>query len=274
MKVSTSLTPGDQLPVLLERIERRERSARGRTILYSLLPLALTVVLLGYTATSVGNAQKELDALKRESTTYTTQIDTLKKNAESYKTQSQSVQGESENYKNQVADLQAQLAEAQKTLAEVANLGRAVRSIDYANAKELASRFPGSESLLLDILDLRQRRIKWKPGGQTAQEGFDSSSFAMYILRQRRVSGIEVRPEALAEASHSLYDKLPPTSQPRNGDLVFYPSGYAMFYFADAREGAFVLGMTPFGITALKSDFAKPVGYRQVQWGDRRVASQ
>jgi len=39
-----------------------------------------------------------------------------------------------------------------------------------------------------------------------------------------------------------------------------------MFYFADPREGPFVLGMTPVGIAALKSDFAKPVGYRQVQW--------
>ena len=47
---------------------------------------------------------------------------------------------------------------------------------------------------------------------------------------------------------------------------MFYRAGYAMFYFADPREGPFVLGMTPFGITALKSDFAKPVGYRQVQW--------
>jgi hypothetical protein len=89
----------------------------------------------------------------------------------------------------------------------------------------------------------------------------------MYMLRQKRVAGIELRPgESLAEASRSLYDKLPPTTQPRTGDLVFYSAGYAMFYFADPRDGPFVLGMTPFGITALKSDFAKPVGYRQVQW--------
>jgi hypothetical protein len=147
------------------------------------------------------------------------------------------------------------------------NLSRAVRPIDYGNAKELASRFPGSESLLMDVLDLRQRRIKWKPGGQTPQEGFDSPSFAMYILKQKRASGIELRPgESLSEASHSLSEKLPPTTQPKTGDLVFYPAGYAMFYFADPREGPFVVGMTPFGITALKSDFAKPVGYRQVQW--------
>src|SRR5205814_2106342 len=160
MKVSTSLTPGGQLPVLIERIERREKSERSRAVLYSLLPVALTVVLLGYTASSVRNAQKQVDALKTGATTYTTQIDTLKKNAETYKTQSQS----------------------------------------------------------------------------------------------------------LSEASRSLDDKLPPTTQPRTGDLVFYPAGYAMFYVADPREGPFVLGMTPFGIAALKSDFAKPVGYRQVQW--------
>ena len=268
MKVSSSLTPGDQLPVLLERIERREKSARSRGVLYSLLPVALTVVLLGYTASSVRNAQKQVDALKTEATTYTTQIDTLKKNAETYKTQSQSLQGDTENYKNQVTELQAQLAEAQKALSEAVNLSRAVRTIDYVNAKELASHFPGNESLLLDLLDLRQRRIKWKPGGQSPQEGFDSPGFAMYMLRQKHASGIQLRPgESLSDASRGLYDKLPPTTQPRTGDLAFYPAGYAMFYFAGPPEGRpFVLGMTPFGITALKSDFAKPVGYRQVQW--------
>ena len=97
MKVSTSLSPGDQLPALLARIERREKSARIRGVLYSLLPVALAVVLLGYTASSVRNAQKQVDALKTEATTYTTQIDTLKKNAETYQNQSQSLQGDAEN---------------------------------------------------------------------------------------------------------------------------------------------------------------------------------
>jgi uncharacterized protein YoxC len=267
MNVSSSLTPGDQLPVLLERIERREKSARSRAVLYSLVPVALTVVLLGYTASSVRNAQQQVDALKAEASTYTTQIDTLKKNTETYKDKAQSQQGDAEKYKNQVTDLQAQLAEVQKSLSEAVNLSRSVRPLDYANAKELASRFPGSESLLLDILELRQRRMKWKPGGQSAQEGFDSPTFAMYVLRQKHAPGIEPKPgESLSDASHSMYEKLPPSSQPKTGDLVFYPAGYAMFYFADPREGPFVLGMTPFGIAALKPDFAKPVGYRQVQW--------
>ena len=122
MKVLTSLMPGDRLPVLLERIERREKSARSRAVLYSLLPVVLTIVLLGYTATSVRNAQKQVDALKTAASTSTTQIDTLKKNAETYKGQAQSLQGDAENYKNQVTELQAQLAEAQKALSEAVNL--------------------------------------------------------------------------------------------------------------------------------------------------------
>jgi hypothetical protein len=266
MKSSTSFVPGGELPVLLERIERREQSARRRTLLYSLLPVTLTVVLLGYTATTVQTATRQVDSLKTEATTYTTRIDTSKKDAESSKAQAQSLQTELENYKNQVTELQTQLTETQKALSDAASLSRAVRPIDSANAKELAARFPGSESLLLGLLDLRQRRIKFKAGGQSLQEGLDSAGFAMYMLRQKRAAGSELRPgETLADASRELYNRLPTTSQPRTGDLVFYPSGYAMFYFEDRQEGSFALGMTPLGISALKSDFAKPVGYRQVQ---------
>src|SRR5437867_2976144 len=193
MKSSTSFAPGGEFPVLLERIERREQSERRRAVLYSLLPVALTVVLLGYTASSVQTAQKQVDALKHEATTYTNQIETSKKDTETYRAQAQSLQADTEKYKTQVAELQVQLAETQKTLSEAVNLGRSVRTIDYVNAKELASRFPGSESLLLEILDLRQRRTKWKLGGQSLQEGFDSPSLAMYILKQKRASGIEPR---------------------------------------------------------------------------------
>src|SRR5689334_2593878 len=99
MKASTSLNPGDQLPGLLEQIERREQSTRIRTVLYSLLPVALTFMLLSYTASSVRNAQKQVDDLKTEASTFTTQIDTLKKDADSSRSQSQSAQGDAANFK-------------------------------------------------------------------------------------------------------------------------------------------------------------------------------
>src|SRR5262249_46231126 len=126
MKEWSSLNPGEQLPILLERIERTEKSARSRAVLISLLPVALTVVLLVYAASTVRSVQKQMDALKTEASTYTTQIAALKKNADNYKTQSQSAQGDAENSKNQVTDLQAQVAESKKTLSEAVNLSRAI----------------------------------------------------------------------------------------------------------------------------------------------------
>ena len=263
---SAPLTSGAPLPALLERIERREQTARRRAVLYSILPVALTVVLLGYTAVQVQKAQQQVQSLKNEAGTYTTQIESLKKDADVYKGQALSFGTQARAYKEQVTQLQAQLAEAEKKLAAATDLGQYVRPISYVDAKELASRFPGSELLLIEILELRERGIKWKLGGQSPEEGFDSPSFAMYILRRMHAAGIEPRPgESLLDASRRLSESLPPTTRPQTGDLVFYPAGFALFYFADPREGPFVLGMTPFGITALKPDFAKPVGYRHVQ---------
>jgi hypothetical protein len=45
--------------------------------------------------------------------------------------------------------------------------------------------------------------------------------------------------------------------------LVFYRTGYVMFYFTDQRNSPFVIGMTPFGILALDPDFARIIGYRR-----------
>lgn len=256
----------DRLPALFHRIEQRDQTARRRAVLYSLLPVGLTVVLLGYTAVQVQQAQNQVQSLKQEAQTYSTQIESLKKNADTYKVQAQSLEVQVGSYKDQVTQLKAQLEEARKKLAAAVDLGQYVRRINYVDAKELASRFPGSELLLLEILQLRERGTEWKLGGQSPQEGFDSPSFAMYILRQMHASGLEPRPgESLLEASRRLRESLPPADNPRTGDLVFYPAGYALFYFADPHEGPFVLGMTPFGITALKPNFAQVVDYRRVR---------
>jgi len=256
----------DRLPALLERIEHREQTARRRAVFYSILPVALTAVLLGYTATQVRNAQQQVQGLKNEASTYTTQIESLKKDAATYRAQAQTLEAQVGSYKDQTMQLQFQLAEVEKKLAAATDLGQYVRPINFVEAKELASRFPGSERLLIQILDLRQRGTKWKLGGQSPEEGFDSPSFAMYVLREMRAADIQMRPgESLLDASRRLFNSLPPAERPQTGDLVFYPSGYALFYFEDPREGPFVLGMTPFGITALKPDFARPVGYRHVR---------
>src|SRR6476660_3536108 len=89
MNVSTSLTPGDQLPALLERVARREKAARNRGLLYTALPVALTIGLFVLSQSSIRSAQQQVIALKAEAATFNSQIDTLKKNTEGYKSQSQ-----------------------------------------------------------------------------------------------------------------------------------------------------------------------------------------
>jgi hypothetical protein len=228
--------------------------------------VGLTALLLLYTAREVQQAQQRVQSLQAESRTYTVQIDSLKKDAETFRAQAQSLEAQAGKYKAQVDHLQVQLADAEKRLASAADLGQFVRPISFIELKELASRIPGSELLLREILQLRERGVTWKLGGQLPEQGFDSPSFAMYILRRIRAADVEPRPgESLLAASRRLYETLPPAPQPRSGDLAFYPAGYALFYFEDPLKGPFVLGMTPFGITALKPDFAQVVGYRRVR---------
>jgi hypothetical protein len=41
---------------------------------------------------------------------------------------------------------------------------------------------------------------------------------------------------------------------------VFYPAGYALFWFVDRNNRPFVIGMTPTGIVALEPNFAERTG--------------
>lgn len=115
-------------------------------------------------------------------------------------------------------------------------------------------------------MDLRRREVKWRLGGQSPTEGFDSPSFAAFVLRELNLPGGDVHPEeSLLATSRRLWERLPSVPQPSVGDLVFYPAGYVLFYFVDQQQQPFVIGMTPFGISALKPNFARVVGYRRAR---------
>ncbi|MBI3078710.1 MAG: C40 family peptidase [Deltaproteobacteria bacterium] len=164
-----------------------------------------------------------------------------------------------------IADLQGKLADAEARLKEATEFGRYIHPIDFVDVKMLFSRYPQEARVLERILNLRERGAKWRLGGQSPTEGFDSPSFAAFILRELNLPGGDVRPGVNLEAtSRRLWERLPSAPQPRVGDLVFYPAGYALFYFVDQKQRPFVIGMTPFGIAALEPNFAKVVGYRRV----------
>ena len=54
---------------------------------------------------------------------------------------------------------------------------------------------------------------------------------------------------------------LMPATGPTVGSVVFYKTGYTMFYFLDTYQKPFVIGMTPLGIASLEPDFAEVTGY-------------
>jgi len=229
---------------LLARIDRREQTARRRAILYTIVPVVMAAVLLGYTAHRIQSATAQLQDLRRQA-------------AES--------RGQVARLETQITDLQAKLGETEARLKEATELGRYIHQIDFVDVKAFFSLYPQQAPVLERILELRQRGVKWHLGGQTPTEGFDSPSFAAFILRELNLPGGDVRPgENLLATSRRLWDRLPPISQPRVGDLAFYPAGYVLFYFLDQQRRPFVIGMTPFGITALNPDFAKVVGYRRI----------
>ena len=53
----------EELAQLLQRVEKRERTARRRAVVYSLIPIAVTVLLLTVTARQVYRAEEEVKSL-------------------------------------------------------------------------------------------------------------------------------------------------------------------------------------------------------------------
>ena len=97
-------------------------------------------------------------------------------------------------------------------------------------------------------------------GGSTPESGFDSPSFATFMINKHSQTKVTVNER------YQLWNVLPATNEPEVGDIVFYEHGYAIFYFK-YRNQPFVLGMTPIGLTSLTYDFGpKRIGFGKVDY--------
>jgi hypothetical protein len=242
---------------ILERVERRESQARRRALLYTLVPIVMASILLVYTSVRIHKETRHIQTLQQEKAQYSEQIDALKSQSAQYASEVKTLQERIDSLKKELEDSEARLKKA-------VELSQYTHAVDFVDLKSIFSRNPREARALELILSLRQRNVGWRLGGQTPAQGFDSPSFAMFILHELRLSTGLVQPgESLLEASRRLFERLKSIPEPGVGNLVFYPAGYVLFYFKDGQNNPFVIGMTPMGITALKPNFATPIGYRR-----------
>ncbi len=135
--------------------------------------------------------------------------------------------------------------------------------MDWTNAKSLLSSVYSSrqERLILDIIRMKMDGVGWKLNGYSPEVGFDSPSFAAYLLNKHNILTID------ASQRYRLPELLPETDNPQSGDLIFYESGYVMFFFRDRYGHPFCIGMTPLGIASLEINFGpKLLRYGRVKY--------
>lgn len=152
---------------------------------------------------------------------------------------------------NTIGGLEKHIHELEVRIEETMVFDRNRYQMDWTNAKSLLSSVYSSrqERLILDIIGMKMEGVGWKLNGYSPEVGFDSPSFAAWLLNKNELLRIE------PSQRYRLPEMLPETDNPRTGDLVFYDSGYAMFYFRDRSGHPFCIGMTPLGIVALEINF-------------------
>jgi hypothetical protein len=230
------------LAKVFERIESRERHARRNAVIYATLPFVLAASLVAFTGYWVRKSAREVESLRTEKLRLDSDLRQLR----------------DQNWK-----LEEQKRELETRLLEATELVKYERPINLEDIKSVASRNLKAGQILERVFGLRQGGVRWHLGGRSPQVGFDSPSFAVFILSELRLTGTEL-PRTGDDPGTWLREKLPETAELRSGDLVLYNSGYAMFYFEIPGREPFVIGMTPFGITALKPDFARRFGVRRI----------
>jgi uncharacterized small protein (DUF1192 family) len=235
---------------LVNQVEARERSARRRTLLFTLVPIVLAILLLAYISTRIVEYNRELDKLRAE--------------LEAKQAQLAAVEAKLSATERRLSVTQKQLVQAERQLKATTNLARYAHPVDYRDMKDVANTLPSSAATtLFDVLLATENEIPWKLNGRTPSQGFDSPGFAYYMLTDGLSIGtslvIPIKPEQ--SAREHLCGKLRRVSKPLPGDLACYLGGYTMFYFKDAKGEPFVVGMTPKGVVALDPDFAGSPDY-------------
>ena len=225
---------------MLRKIRKEEKKSKKRMFIFSTIPFGITIILVLISFIVVTNANKQVQELRKEKEELEETINKLS---------------------DEVSLKSDTLAEMKKTIELALNYKDKRYSFDFAIDKSLHSRFPKQTNMLSEMRDMIENNtIKWHLGGYTIETGFDSPSFATYMINKYSATSVE------NSERYNLREILPSVSEPEVGDIVFYENGYAMFYF-EYRNEPFVVGMTPIGLASLTFDFGPElIGFGKVNY--------
>ena len=225
---------------LLDKIRTEEKRSQRRMLTYTAIPFVVALLLIAASWYAVYQANQKVEALNIRMTQLDIEIGTMEM---------------------ELARKSDSIKSLQQLFEMALNYKDKRFTFSYEIDKEMYSRYPAQTELITFFRHLvEEEETGWKLGGYSLEEGFDSPSFATFIIN--RFSQTEIS----ESERYAIRDMLPPTDRPAIGDVVFYEAGYAMFYF-EYRQKPFVIGMTPIGLASLQLDFGpRIIGYGQVDY--------
>ena len=216
----------EDLKIVLDRIEHQEQRTHKRVIIFTVIPVAATIIsLLGMTL-GVATYRREVEELKNRKQLLLEELKPLE-----------------ENIEKQVKSSSDKPVDEERILGLLQ--GRRKQAMTLA-------------------FQFKREGIPFQWGGKKPSEGFDSSGYIAYILAQVNLltkpetywSG-RLREKYQTKSVSGI-------SELQCGDLIFYENAIIMFYLGKDENSA--IGMFPEGVRTFDVNFSKPIAFGKVPY--------
>lgn len=254
------------LESLSRKIEERERLSRRRAWLLTSIPIIFAGLFLAYTIWQITQAEMKLDDTTNKLALIEQDYTDMQTQVPQAQTALVAARTEIAHANSSLATATAQVGEAMSELNRVQAFAEFGCRIDEMVLKEYTSDYTVQAQVLLYLQEIQYRDVPWNPGGFSELEGFDSPNFALHVLQMYNLASSDYLPGTRP------WEFLPAASVPGNGDLIYYESGYTMFYYklpveyGGSETQECVIGMTPLRVRSLDISFANQRGVLKVPY--------
>lgn len=240
---------------ILHQVEKKEKRARKLSLIFTFIPILTAAVLIYFTYSKVINAQKDLEQIEGELEVVEIELETAKETNELLSASIDSVKKELKVKTDSLDVIKGQMDLIEDFRDHIVRFNWSDQKMFFS-----MTRNRDIQNMFIEILKMKEKDVFWRIGGSNPEEGFDSPSFATYVMVLERIL-----PQGGMSSRYNLKNRLRPISKERlrPGDILIYQTGYTMFYMP-YRGQKVVLGMTPAGIRAVELDFAQITGYYEI----------